>query len=385
LPPRAFRRRAALVCSWSGPDLVVDNYATGVRTSVTPVALEILDFLSEWRTLPEIQARFPAFTRPSLTRMMAALAARALVVGSGRPRADRMEAALQAWAPWNPAAGLLHFSTKDVAFVQDYDEGERLLREQARRQPPPSPLKAYAKARFQALPAPPRVGALPEVLLRRRTWRRFSARPVRAADLATLLGLTFGIQGWMALGELGRVPLKTSPSGGARHSIEAYVLVLRVAGLGPGLYHYAPDRHGLERLRRGATPAQIERYLPAQWWYRGAGAVVFLTSVFPRVMWRYDYPRAYRAVLIEAGHLCQTFLLLATWLGLAPFCTMALADSRIERDLGLDGVTESVLYAAGVGSRPPGVESAQAPAPRRRGRGPGGRARLSGRGRPRGR
>ena len=35
-----------------------------------------------------------------------------------------------------------------------------------------------------------------------------------------------------------------------------------------------------------------------------------------------------------------------------PFETMALADSRIERDLKIDGVTEAVLYAAGVGTRP---------------------------------
>jgi nitroreductase len=57
-------------------------------------------------------------------------------------------------------------------------------------------------------------------------------------------------------------------------------------------------------------------------------------------------------VLLEAGHACQTFCLVATRLGLAPFCTMAFADSRVEADLGVDGVTESVLYAAGVG-RPP--------------------------------
>jgi len=31
---------------------------------------------------------------------------------------------------------------------------------------------------------------------------------------------------------------------------------------------------------------------------------------------------------------------------------MGLADSLIEQDLGLDGISESVLYAAGVG-RPP--------------------------------
>jgi hypothetical protein len=31
---------------------------------------------------------------------------------------------------------------------------------------------------------------------------------------------------------------------------------------------------------------------------------------------------------------------------------MALADSRIEQDLKIDGTTESVLYVAGVGARP---------------------------------
>jgi hypothetical protein len=40
---------------------------------------------------------------------------------------------------------------------------------------------------------------------------------------------------------------------------------------------------------------------------------------------------------------------------------MALADSAIERDLRLDGITESVLYAAGVGKRPAGAASGQAP------------------------
>jgi SagB-type dehydrogenase family enzyme len=163
----------------------------------------------------------------------------------------------------------------------------------------------------------------------------------------------------MDLGAQGRAPLKTSPSGGARHSIEAYVMVRNVAGITPGLYHYDAVAHGLGRLRGGRPPAA--RFLPRQPWFAGAAAIVFLAAAFPRVQWRYDNARAYRVVLAEAGHLCQTFCLTATWLGLAPFCSMALADTAIEESLGLDGVTESVLYAAGVGRRPRGAISAQAP------------------------
>jgi SagB-type dehydrogenase family enzyme len=92
--------------------------------------------------------------------------------------------------------------------------------------------------------------------------------------------------------------------------------------------------------------------MPASGHFVKASALVFLTAVLERQLWRYPYSRAYRAALIEAGHVCQTFCLAATELRLAPFSLMGLVDDLIERDLGIDGITETVLYAAGVG-RPP--------------------------------
>ncbi len=230
----------------------------------------------------------------------------------------------------------------------------------------PESAKHYSKALQFPLPAPERGSEFVRVLLARRTWRRFSRRPLKLSALGTLLGLTWGVQRWMKLPGLGRVALKTSPSGGARHPVEVYVLALGVRGLPRGLYHYAADRHRLELLRKGASFRQVASYLPGQSWYGSAAALMLMTAVFARTQWRYQFSRAYRVVLAEAGHVCQTFCLVATWLGLAPFCTAALADSRIEKDLGVDGVTESVLYAAGVGTRPPGVDWAPWPSRRRR-------------------
>jgi len=43
----------------------------------------------------------------------------------------------------------------------------------------------------------------------------------------------------------------------------------------------------------------------------------------------------------------QTFCLVATGLGLAPFCILALSDSKIEKDLGVDGIGEAILHAGG--------------------------------------
>ena len=219
----------------------------------------------------------------------------------------------------------------------------------------PAPVKRYRGAAQHPLPPVDASGEFADVLRSRRTWRTFSRRPVTIEQLSTLLGLTFGVQGWLELRGIGRTPLKTAPSGGARHPIEAYVLVRRMQGLKPGLYHYSADRHLLECLSVRKTAEPFTRYLPTQSWFNAAGALVLMTAVFPRVQWRYQFARAYRVVLAEAGHVCQTFCLTATWLGLAPFCSMALADSRIEKDLGIDGVSESVLYVAGVGTRPQDV------------------------------
>ena len=246
-------------------------------------------------------------------------------------------------------ARIFHLATKDLRFDPEASRCTDALGVQR------PPLTKRMSGRLTKLSVPSLEGEFSSVLLRRRTWRLFARRPVNGEELSTLLNLTSGIQAWAETRTEGRVVLKTSPSGGARHPIETYVAALNCGGVARGLYHYSAERHGLTRIGDIDKP-DIRRLLPQQPWYAESGAIVFFTAVVARTMWRYSHARAYRAVLIEVGHVCQTFCLTATWLGLAPFCTMALADSAIERKLGIDGVTEIVLYAAGVGSRPHGTE-----------------------------
>ena len=168
---------------------------------------------------------------------------------------------------------------------------------------------------------------------------------------------------------------KTSPSGGACHPIEAYVLALRVRGSGAcPLSLFASNRPPASSATKRKSRACI-RYLAGQSWFGDAGALVLMTAVLPRVWWRYPNARSYRAILLEAGHVCQTFCLVATWLDLAPFCTMAMDDSRIERDLRIDGTHEILLYAAGVGSKPADGRWVQWPGHRPIPRHPGARKR----------
>jgi SagB-type dehydrogenase family enzyme len=255
-------------------------------------------------------------------------------------------------AGWDPLAAVFHFGTKDAAILRgaEAEAVEADLERRAAMDPPPPALKKPV-GRGTPLPARRSADDFTRVLFDRRTWRGFGRRAMTLRQLGTLLHSTFGYQ-MSGRTQGGQVLFKTSPSGGACHPIEAYVLALRVQGLAPALYHYSPQTRCLHVVRRGAGPELTTTYLPGQPWYAEAGALVLMTAVLPRVWWRYPGPRSYRAILLDAGHVCQTFCLVATWLGLAPFCTMALGDSRIERDLGVDGIGEVLLYAAGVGSKP---------------------------------
>lgn len=356
----SYRRSRHIVAYWGDGGLLFHNYALGVTHVGDALTIALLDFFADWRSLGSLvgSSEFPAERIHGAVRE---LAAAGLLQASDRPPHPREAAFERSWTTWNPPAGFFHSATRDC----DFEVGEARARDdlrarvKMRRQPARS--KSYPGHPAVQLPSLDVAGPFAQVLLERRTWRRFGDDRMTREQLATLMGLTFGVQKWIDQQALGRAMLRTSPSGGARHPIEAYVAIRDVAGIRQGLYHYSADRHELALLRRGAARSRIERYLPGQSYYASASALVMMTAVFPRTEWQYPFPRAYRVVHLEAGHFCQTFCLVATSLGLAPFCTAALADSIIEHDLGIDGVTESIIYACGVGTRPHGVDWAPLP------------------------
>jgi SagB-type dehydrogenase family enzyme len=351
----AFRRAPHLVSYWQSGELLIHNFATGICVAVEPEMPATLDYFHTWRTGDEVRKRFG-----TSIRSLAPLLDATLIERSDRP-APPSDVALSQWHHWNPAAGFFHMATRGSTYM-DPVAGDRLLRRKARNEPLPASVKRFPGATRIRLPRLRTDRSLSRVLLERRTWRRFSRQPLPIASLSHLLGWTNGVQQWATLQGQGDLPLKTSPSGGARHPLELYVCARRVEGVRPGIYHYASDRHRLELVAPHRRPIRIQRYFPTQFWYENAAAVVFFTAVVSRYLWKYTTARAYRALLIEAGHQCQTFCLAATDLGLAPFCTMALHDAHIEEDLRIDGVSEAVLYAAGVGVRPKDTTSPSRPA-----------------------
>jgi SagB-type dehydrogenase family enzyme len=355
-----FRRSPHLVGYWREAELRLDQHARGTRSVVSPAVVTLLHAFDRWRTVAEVCTRVPEISPDEIAALVPRLLARGLIVEEGRPP-DPADEAADTWAPWNPAAGFFHQATRDVAYWPRARATEYLRARAAHDPPPPPVLRLTRPGRAVVpLPMPGRRGrghesGISTVLRARRTWRRFGPGRVTLDEASTLLGLTWGVQAWVEITGFGRMPLKTAPSGGARHSVEAFVAVRRVTGVAPGLYHYDAESHALVQLQRGLPAAALAGCFPEQAWMGRAPLVVFMAAIFGRAQWRYPFPRAYRTLLAETGHHGQSFCLLATALDLAPFCTMAFADSHVERMLGLDGYRAGVLYAVGAGRRPRGA------------------------------
>jgi SagB-type dehydrogenase family enzyme len=344
-----WRRITSVFCYWTAGEFVVENYRTGVSLSANPVTARVLHVFDEWCTLEEAHQKLPEYNIRSVGRTVQQLTREGLLVREGSRQAADDQRFAEGWSYWLPHAAILHFGTKDAP----YSASQRLIDKQMRSYLEESPPPAFFK------PAKKNAVSLPEgnlsdseftsALLQRRTHREFSPGKLELKDLSILLSYTWGVTGSLASPLLGLLPRKTSPSAGARHPCEVYILARRVKTLAPGIYHYAPNTHALEQVSAGVSPGRASQYCAGQKWVERAAALFLISAVFHRSMWKYRFPRAYRTVLLDAGHLCQTFCLVATHLRLAPFCTMALKDSMIEADLGIDGINESILYVAGVG------------------------------------
>lgn len=228
-----------------------------------------------------------------------------------------------------------------------------------------------------SLPAPVRT-ALDDWLDRRTVCRNFDTRASVDADtFSRILARVFGQRGRLAIAPGFEVIKRTSPSGGALHPTECWLIVQRVTGIAPGLYHYDPLAHALAWVAPGAvapnpgdravSPAPegcdarwSEQALQAfariamcgQKWFADAAVQCILAPRVARSFWKYrNHPRVYRVLLMDVGHLSQTLQLCAMEEGLGSFVTGAINEADIETAFGLDGLADVPLAICGFGPR----------------------------------
>jgi len=258
----------------------------------------------------------------------------------------------QYWRPLSAAAHI--FSRWDAMAVEtgiQFPTFEQLV--ESNGTPPDPTIERCPGEAAIHLPVPERV-RLDDTLFKRYTGRNFDRNAVLPlATASRLLQRAFGSQFEREMAPGAFVLKKVSPSAGGLHPVEAYVLAQRVEGVSPGLYHYHPVRHALEPLTAmdtTQTAALALRAVADQEWFVDAPMLVVLAARVERNFWKYrNHAKAYRALLLDAGHLSQTFYLLATEAGMPAFVTAAINEADLEGALGLDPLRDAVIAVCGCG------------------------------------
>ena len=261
--------------------------------------------------------------------------------------------------PWHPTSLYLHLTNQDTehqnaleAEPQDLVAKTREAESSAEEfldkngEPPPAFFQApQADSELIALEDGLREGSIYDTLSRRRTVRAFDPdRTVDGEIFSTLLRYTFGCLGRHTLSPRFFSLHKGSPSGGSLHPIEAYPVVSKVDGLAPGVYHYDTRLHGLRQIAdREPEPLaeQLTQLAQGQTFVAEAHFVVLLVARFQRNFWKYGKRiNTFNVILKDAGHLSQTFQLIATDLGLGSFYTGAIDPFSAMRHVGLDPASD---------------------------------------------
>jgi putative peptide maturation dehydrogenase len=223
-------------------------------------------------------------------------------------------------------------------------------------EPPPPTRERVEAAKRLPLPAPAvQPHALESLVEQRTTCRNFD--PLRHLDAGLLSTVLFRVYGARKVAVISDIAVlkKAAPSAGGLHPVEAYVLIRRVDGFQPGLYHYHPIDNALEPITELADADAADlalRFVACQHWFADAPVQVILAARFRRNFWKYrGHAKAYRAVVLDAGHLSQMQYLAATELGLAAFITAAVNEGDIEDAFGLDPMEEGILAVTGFGYR----------------------------------
>ncbi|MBN8716087.1 MAG: putative peptide maturation dehydrogenase [Stenotrophomonas sp.] len=284
---------------------------------------------------------------------------------------------------WHPPAAVAHMAARWEAIdgpagmaEQGLDSNEGLLQQHGLPPPPESPVPEGAP--LHVLPRPARDG-FDALLDARITCRNYD--PQASIPLEVFSGImarTFGRRGSGQPAPGFEVIKRTSPSGGALHPVECFLIVQRVQGLAPGLYRYRAAEHALLAVApQVAAPVVGDvgtRALPTgeaatawsgeslrafaqiavagQTFFADAAVLCVLAPRFHRNFWKYrNHAKAYRVCVLDAGHLSQTLQLCATQAGLGPFVTSAINEVDLERAFGMIHYEQSPLLVCGFGPR----------------------------------
>ena len=317
----AFRRSPHVVTFWQRGEHLIFNYATGVVVRGSSLAIEVLDGLGRWKTWATLSRNRSREEQRLLRRLVDLMVRRTFVTRSDEPR--DVDEQLSALADVESRSRIL--SLRDQGRQLSTPRSGDVRRHQERRphragRPRRSRRNTPAECGCRRADWP---ASFPRCCSARRTWREFGRGPIAVDGPRHAAPVDLGrarldrsSRRWTACAQdlaVGRSP--------AQHR----GLRPRAQGRGPRAGSVSlSSRCSPARTRSaGAGPARDPDYIPGQHWYKDAGAVFLMTTVFDRVQWRYPsrprvsrHPRRVRPPLpdvLPRRDLARTSRLSAPW------------------------------------------------------------------------
>jgi SagB-type dehydrogenase family enzyme len=191
-------------------------------------------------------------------------------------------------------------------------------------------------------------------LRNRRTVRDFNSIGIKNTfiNFSSLLRLAFGpVHGidpeFKALNLANISERKFSPSPGNIHPEEIFVQINSIEAIAPGMYYYHQERQMLVPCADAFTQEELQAVFLGQFFHQNSDFVIFIVSRFDRLWWKYKHSRTYRMAHIGAGHLSQTFHILAPCYGFGTWMTGHFHDSTITKKLCLPKFCHPLFIVAG--------------------------------------
>lgn len=179
-----------------------------------------------------------------------------------------------------------------------------------------------------------------ELMARRRSCRHFSGRALSLSDLGLVLCATSAEQD---ADRKNGISYRPTPSGGARHPLEIYVLSRNVQSLDEGVYRFVPGSPGLEPLKAPDDRFDLifrQAIFATGGESPGPPLLLLITAVFGRTMWKYE-GMGLATIFKDVGCLFHSLYLACTAVGLGACAIGGGPEFANATWLGLDPNVES--------------------------------------------
>jgi SagB-type dehydrogenase family enzyme len=182
--------------------------------------------------------------------------------------------------------------------------------------------------------------SIEESIQQRRSIRTFSKEQLNLQQLSQLL--------WAGQGITSANGFRAAPSAGSKYPLEIYVISNQIHTLKPGIYHYLPLTHELEKRSADVPKDKLYAWSYQQKWVRDAPLLLIIAANFSKTEAKYHkYAPPY--VYMEAGHAAQNIMLQSVSLNLGIVGVGGFAYSKIDQLLGLKH--EKSLYILCIGKK----------------------------------